>query len=58
MVCKRRVGDDLPVNAYALPPPLDGVPVRGDLLLIKMDEAAEPQDFTLIEWRAVVEAAR
>jgi len=39
-----------------LPPPFDSDEVRGDILLVRMDNNSEPQPFTLAEWQQFVDA--
>jgi hypothetical protein len=42
---------DLPVNQNRLPRPFTNMIVFGRILLIRMDDYSEPQDFTLKEYR-------
>ena len=42
---------ELMANENVLPPPFDKEMTKGSVLLIRMDEAAEPRDFTLTEYR-------
>ena len=42
---------DLPVNQNRLPRPFTNMIVFGRILLIRMDEDSEPQDFTLKEYK-------
>ena len=42
---------DLPVNENKLPRPFTNMIVFGRILLIRMDEDSEPQDFTLEEYK-------
>lgn len=57
-----RDADSLPLNAHSLPAPLDELTgrdaPRGDLLLLRMDDDAEPQDFTLEEWNQFIQLAQ
>jgi len=39
-------------NENVLPEPFDYEEVLGPILLVRMDENSEPQDFTLDEYRA------
>eukprot|EP00510_Aplanochytrium_minuta_P005256 CAMPEP_0184027512 /NCGR_PEP_ID=MMETSP0954-20121128/14237_1 /TAXON_ID=627963 /ORGANISM="Aplanochytrium sp, Strain PBS07" /LENGTH=325 /DNA_ID=CAMNT_0026312075 /DNA_START=1 /DNA_END=978 /DNA_ORIENTATION=- len=41
-------------NRIVLPPPLDQEKVLGPLLLVKMDEDSEPQDFTVDEYEQMI----
>lgn len=43
---------DLMVNVNILPPPFHQEEVRGPILLMRMDENSEPQDFRLSEYQA------
>jgi hypothetical protein len=38
-------------NENTLPPPFDREEVHGKVLLVRMDENSEPQDFTLEEYK-------
>lgn len=52
VVMMRLQQDGLPTNTHRLPQPLDQAGlVRGDLLLVRMDEGAQPQDFLLQEYQ-------
>lgn len=42
----------LAASRHALPPPLNRERVRGDMVLIRMDDNAEPQDFTYEQYAA------
>ena len=45
----------LQVNKHILPPPIPSdEKVMGDLVLVRMNEEAEPTDFTLEEWKSFV----
>lgn len=41
-------------NKNVLPPPFENEEVDGPILLIRMDEDSEPQDFTLTEYRELL----
>lgn len=43
--------ESLPVNQHKLPPPYDQEPVRGDMVLVKMDKNLEPTSFSLKEFK-------
>lgn len=49
VIVKRVDGDQL--NENKLPTPFDQEDVMGPIMLIRMDENSEPQDFTLREFR-------
>ena len=40
-------------NVNILPDPFHGEEVRGKILLVRMDENSEPQDFTLAEYLSI-----
>ena len=42
---------DLMINQNKLPPPLDNEVIRGPVLLIRMNEFSEPEDFTMHEFK-------
>lgn len=42
--------EDAPVNCHKLQPPFDKKEIKGNMLLVRMDEDAHPQDFTLKEY--------
>lgn len=44
--------DGLTINENKLPAPFHEEEVRGKILLIRMDENADPQDFTLQEYES------
>ena len=48
VIMKPQYGSSL--NNNKLPPPFDTEEVRGSILLVRMDEESEPQDFTLTEY--------
>ena len=48
VIMKPQYGSSL--NNNKLPPPFDTEEVRGSILLVRMDEESEPQDFTLAEY--------
>ena len=48
VIMKPQYGSSL--NNNKLPPPFDTEEVRGSILLVRMDEDSEPQDFTLTEY--------
>ena len=39
------------VNSHVLPAPMDSAKIPGPILMIRMDENSEPQDFTLEEYK-------
>jgi hypothetical protein len=41
------------INENKLPPPFECENVMGRILLVKMDENSDPQDFTLRDYRAL-----
>ena len=41
---------DLMINRNRLPEPFDKEVIQGPVLLVRMDQRAEPQDFTLAEF--------
>jgi hypothetical protein len=41
------------INENKLPPPFDEECILGRILLVKMDEDSEPQDFTLRDYRVL-----
>ena len=43
---------NLAINKHVLPEPFDTQSVQGPIVLIKIDEESEPQDFTIFEWNA------
>jgi len=61
VIMQRRDGDiggeeeneELEMNQHELPPPYDDVKVRGNILLIRMDQKAEPKDFTVEEYQNI-----
>ena len=48
VIMKPQYGSSL--NNNKLPPPFDTEEVRGSILLVRMDQESEPQDFTLTEY--------
>ena len=48
VIMKPQYGSSL--NNNKLTPPFDTEEVRGSILLVRMDEESEPQDFTLTEY--------
>lgn len=57
VLCRRDQTQDLPLSKHKLAPPLDGEVVRGDMVCVRMDEDAEPRDFTLAEYQAIASRA-
>ncbi|GAB5369161.1 hypothetical protein AAMO2058_001381900 [Amorphochlora amoebiformis] len=55
VVMIRRDQEGLPENKHHLPKPYTTAQVFGDILLIRMDESATPQDISLAEYKAYVE---
>ena len=51
MKCNKSV-QELQLNQNILPFPFDKEETLGPILLVKMDEDAEPRDFTLQDWEA------
>ena len=47
--------ENLELNANKLPRPFTNMRLFGKILLIRMDEESEPQDFTLQEYKTMVE---
>jgi|TARA_B100001996_G_scaffold374887_1_gene354121 hypothetical protein len=47
--------ENLELNANKLPRPYTNMRLFGKILLIRMDEESEPQDFTLREYETMVE---
>jgi len=51
----REPTEDTPVNTCKLPAPLDSEEVRGDIIVIRMDDNATPQDLTKEEVTAALQ---
>jgi len=49
---------ELLLNENILPPPFDKEETMGAVILIRMDENAEPQDFTLTEYEQFCQTQR
>lgn len=49
---------ELMLNRNVLPAPFDTEVVVGSILLVRMDENSDPQDFTLAEYRQFEEQTR
>ncbi len=43
-----------PVNEYKLPPPLHTHDIKGDVILMRVNENAHPEDFKVDEWRQFI----
>ena len=48
---------ELERNTYILPPPFETEDTLGSILMVRMDENSDPQDFTLSEYRDFARAS-
>mmetsp|Transcript_14910 Transcript_14910/g.20870 ORF Transcript_14910/g.20870 Transcript_14910/m.20870 type:complete len:218 (-) Transcript_14910:120-773(-) len=55
VIMARRDQEDLPENQHSLPKPFNKMKVNGDMLLVRMNEDAIPEEFTLEEYNKHVE---
>lgn len=50
LMCSKITGDDWPINQHKLPHPFSKIEVKGDVLLLRINDDAVPADFTKEEW--------
>eukprot|EP00465_Bigelowiella_longifila_P009134 CAMPEP_0185254464 /NCGR_PEP_ID=MMETSP1359-20130426/3263_1 /TAXON_ID=552665 /ORGANISM="Bigelowiella longifila, Strain CCMP242" /LENGTH=221 /DNA_ID=CAMNT_0027837491 /DNA_START=20 /DNA_END=685 /DNA_ORIENTATION=- len=55
VIMARRDQENLPENQHSLPKPFNKMKVNGDMLLVRMNEDAVPEEFTLEEYNKHVE---